>query len=71
VGGQHEQLLGKAGAGAEQAVQRFPLAEFLNAAEGGEDALVGPAVLPVVLDDLQVGAGPGFLGAEEQGGLRK
>ena len=44
--------------------------QFVEAAEGGEDGLLGAAVAPVVFDELQVGARAGLFGAEEHGGLR-
>src|SRR5262249_60360013 len=69
--GEEEDLLGEACSGGEQAIDLAAVLQVVEAAEGGEDALAGPAVLPVVFDDLEIGAGPGFLGAEEHGGLLK
>ena len=67
---QHEELVGEACPGAEQAIDGAPFLEFVEAAEGGEDGLLGAAIAPVVFDELEVGAGAGLLGAEEHGALR-
>jgi hypothetical protein len=64
-----EELLGKAGPGAEQAVDGAAVLQFVEAAEGSEDGLLGPASAPMVLDELQVGPRAGLLGAEEHGSL--
>ena len=66
-GGEQHGLAAEAGAGGEQAGQRAGGGEFVGAAEGGDDVLAVRAVLPTVLHDLQVGAGPGGLEAEEHG----
>jgi hypothetical protein len=66
-GGEQHDLAAEAGAGGEQAGQRAGGGEFVGAAEGGDDVLAVCAVLPTVLHDLQVGAGPGGLEAEEHG----
>ena len=48
----------------------WPLSlELIEPAQGGDDPLPGATVFPAVLDDLEVGAGPGRLGAEEHGDL--
>ena len=61
-------MLGKAGAGGEQAVEVAGLPEFVESAEGGEDALAHAAVVAEVFDDLQVLAVFGGFDAEEHGG---
>jgi hypothetical protein len=70
MGGEDEEFVGEACAGAEQSVDGAFLLEFIESSEGGEDGLLGPSVAPVILDELEVGAGTGFFGAEEHGGLR-
>jgi hypothetical protein len=66
-GGEQHDLVAEAGAGGEQAGQRAGGGELVGAAEGGEDVLAVRPVLPTVLHDLQVGARPGGLEAEEHG----
>ena len=68
--GDQQDRLGQAGAGGEQGVELAGLLELIEPPEGGDDALAGAAALPAVLDDLEVGAGAGGLGAEEHGALR-
>ena len=68
---QQQGLLGEAGAGGEQGVELARGLEQVQASEGGKDALFGLAVIPVVLDELEVAAWPGGFDAEEQGGLGK
>src|SRR5712692_660458 len=67
MGGEEERLPGEAGAGGEEAFQSAVLLEVIEAAERGHDALVGTAVGPVVLDDLEVLAWSGRFDAEEHG----
>jgi hypothetical protein len=64
-----QQFVGEACAGSEQGIDLAVL-ELVKSAERGEDRLLGPAVAPAIFDDLQIGAGAGFLGAEEHGELR-
>jgi hypothetical protein len=68
--GEDQPFAGEAGAGSEQSLDGAAFLEVVEAAEGGQDALVRPAVASVVCDELQVGTGTGLLGAEEQDGLR-
>ena len=67
--GQHQDRLGQAGTGDEQGVELAALLELIEPSQGGDDALPGATVLPAVLDDLEVGAWAGGLGAEEHGAL--
>ena len=60
-------LLGVAGAGGEQALQAAVSLEVVESAEGGQDALAGAPVDPVVLDDLQVAARASGFDAEKHG----
>jgi hypothetical protein len=66
---QDQELVGEAGPGVEQAVDGAALLEIVESSQGGEDALARSAVLPVVFDDLEIGAWAGLLGAEEHGCL--
>jgi hypothetical protein len=68
-GGEEHDLVAEAGAGGEQGSQSAGGGEFVGAADGGDDVLAVDAVLAAVLDDLEVGAGPGGLEAEEHGAL--
>jgi hypothetical protein len=68
-GGEQHDLIAETGAGGEQAGQCAGGSELVGAAKGGNDVLAMHAILPTVLDDLQVGAGPGGLEAEEHGTL--
>ena len=65
-----EDRLGQAGARDQQGVELAALLELIESPQGGDDPLPGAAVLPAVLDDLEVGAWAGGLGAEEHGALR-
>ena len=65
-----QEFVGEAGAGAEQAVDGAALLQVVEAAEGSEDSLPRSAVVPVVGDELEVGAWAGLFGTEEPGGLR-
>ena len=67
--GEDQQFLGEACSGSEQAIDLAIGLEFVDAPERGQDRLLRPAVAPVVLDDLQIGAWAGLLGAEEHGDL--
>ena len=67
--GQDQDRLGQAGPGEEQGVELTALLELVESPQGGYDALPGAAVLPAVLDDLEVGSRARSLGAEEQGVL--
>src|SRR6516164_553580 len=68
--GQDQDRLGQAGPGDQQGLELTALLEVVESPQGGHDALPGAAVLPTVLDDLEVGAGAGCLGTEEHGALR-
>ena len=59
--------LGQASARDQQGVELSGLLELVESPEGGDDPLPGSSVLPAVLDDLEVGACAGLLGAEEHG----
>ena len=69
--GEQQDRAGQAGAGGEQGVELAALLELIEPSQGGDDALPGAAALPAVLDDLEVGAGTGGLGAEEHGALQR
>ena len=70
VGGEQEDVFGKACSGGEQRIELAGLLELVESAEGGEDALADAAVGAGVFDDLQVLTGTGLFDAEEYGGLR-
>ena len=53
----------------QEAIELAGLLELIESPQGGEDALPWSAVFPAVLDDLEVGAWAGLLGAEEHGAL--
>ena len=67
VGREEEDGLGEAGARDQQGVELSGLLELVESPECGDDPLPGSSVLPAVLDDLEVGASAGLLGAEEHG----
>src|SRR6516165_7231104 len=67
--GQDQDRLGQAGPGDQQGLELTALLELVESPQGGHDALPGAAVLPAVLDDLEVGTRSRGLGAEEQGVL--
>jgi hypothetical protein len=69
-GRQDQEMLGKAAPGGQQTVDMAGLFQVVEATEGGEDALSWPAVNPVVFDDLEIDAWPGFFSAKEHGGLQ-
>ena len=66
---QDQDRLGQAGTGDKQRIELATLLELIESAQGGNDALPGATALPAVLDDLEVGAWAGGLGAEEHGVL--
>src|SRR5262249_44434798 len=71
AGGEQQRLLREASAGSEQGFQAAVLLEAVEAAQSGDHTLAGAAVVPVVLDDLQVAAWAGWFDAEEHAwGLR-
>ena len=70
VRGEHQDRAGKAGSRGEQGVELAALLELIESSQGGDDALAGATAFPAVLDDLEVGAGSGGLGAEEHGALQ-
>ena len=61
--------LSQAGARDQQGVELSGLLELVESPQGGDDPLSWSSVLPAVLDDLEVGACAGGLGAEEHGAL--
>jgi hypothetical protein len=69
VSREEEDGLSEAGARDEQGVELSGLLELVESPECGDDPLPWSPVLPAVLDDLEVGASSGLLGAEEHGGL--
>ena len=54
----------------EQSVELAALLGLIEPPQSGEDPLPGASALPAVLDDLEVGAGSGGLGAEKHGALQ-
>jgi hypothetical protein len=68
--GDQQDRAGQAGTGGEQDIELAALLELIEPAEGSDDALPGASGLPAVLDDLEVGAWAGRLGAEEHDALR-
>ena len=67
VSGEQEDGLGEASARDQQGVELAGLLELIESSQRGDDPLARSSVLPAVLDDLEVGAGAGLLGAEEHG----
>src|ERR1700680_2257819 len=57
-------FFGEACAGAQQGVELAGVLKLIDPAAGGNDPLSGAAILPVILDDLQVAAGAGGGGAQ-------
>jgi len=57
------------GPGAEQTFQLAALPELVEASERGDDALLAPAFLPAVFDDLQIDATSRLLLSKEHGAL--
>jgi hypothetical protein len=71
VSGEQEELLAKASAGGEEGVELTGVLEVIEATQGAKDALLGPAAIPEVFDELEVAAGSGGFDAKEHGGLAK
>ena len=69
VGREEEDGLGQACARDQEGIELPGLLELIESPQGGDDPLAGSPVLPAVLDDLEVGAWSGRLGAEEHGAL--
>ena len=69
VSRQHEDGLGQARARDQEGIELAGLLELVEPPQGGDDVLSGSTVFPAVLDDLEVGAWAGLLGAEEHGAL--
>jgi hypothetical protein len=69
LGGEQQGVLGEAGSGGEQRVELTGGLQVVEPAEGGEDALLGAAVVPGIFDELEVAARARGFDAEEQGGL--
>jgi hypothetical protein len=61
--------VGQASARGEQSIELAALLELIESTQGGDDPLPGMTVLPAVLDDLEVRAWAGLLGAEKHGVL--
>jgi len=61
--------LGEPSPRGQQGIELAALPEMIESPQGGDDPLSGASVLPAVLDDLEVGAWSGGLGAEEHGPL--
>ena len=56
VGREQQDGLGQACARGEEGIELAVLLELIETPQGGDDPLAGSAVLPAVLDDLEVGA---------------
>ena len=56
VSREQEDGLGRASAREQQGIELAGLLELIESPQGGDDPLSGSAVLPAVLDDLEVGA---------------
>jgi hypothetical protein len=69
VSREQEDGLGQAGARDQQGVELSGLLELVESPQGDDDPLPWSAALPAVLDDREVGAWAGGLGAEEHGAL--
>ena len=69
VGREQQDGLSQASARDQQGVELSGLLELVESPQGGDDPLPWSSVLPAVLDDLEVGACSGRLGAEEHGAL--
>ena len=69
--GEHEDRAGQASTRGEQAIHLAGLLELIEASQSGDDPLPGTPAFPAVLDDLEVDAGSGGLGAEEHGALQR
>ena len=69
VSGEEEDGLSQPSARGEQGVELTTLLQLVESSQGGDDALAGSSVLPAVLNDLEIGAWAGGLGAEEHGAL--
>ena len=70
MGSEDQGGLGELGAGLQQAVELSALLQLVEPPDGGDDPLSAAAVLPAVLDDLQIDVRAGSFLAEEHGGLR-
>ena len=66
---QEEDVAAVSSAREQEGVEMAGLLELVEPSQGGDDALPRPPVFPAVLDDLEVGAWSGGLGAEEHGAL--
>jgi hypothetical protein len=71
MSGEQEDLVGETSAGGQEGVQLSGVLELVQATEGAEDALLGLAAVPEVLDELAVAAGPRRFDAAEPGDLAK
>ena len=69
VGREQQYRLGQACPRGQESIELAGLLELIEPPESGDDPLPGASVLPAVLDDLEVGASAGVLGAEEHGAL--
>ena len=69
VSREEEDRLGQPCARDQQGVELATLLQSVEPPQGGDDPLSGPAILPAVLNDLEVGAWSGGFGAEEHGAL--
>ena len=61
--------MGQASPRDQEGIELAAVAELIEPAQGGDDPLPGATAFPAVLNDLEIGAGPGGLGAEEHGDL--
>src|SRR5512143_2190688 len=69
VSGEEEDGLSQPSARDQQGVELTTLLQLVESSQGGDDPLAGPSILPAVLNDLEIGAWAGGLGAEEHGAL--
>src|SRR5512143_1409916 len=69
VSGEEEDGLSQPCARGEQGVELTTLLQLVEASQGGDDPLAGPTGLRAVLNDLEIGAWAGGLGAGEHGAL--
>ena len=69
VSGKQERGVGQTSSRGHQSIELAAFLEFVEPAQSGNDPLPGTAVFPAVLDDLEVSACAGLLGAEEHGVL--
>ncbi len=67
--GKNEHGLGQTSTRGQKSIELAAFLELVESAQRGNDPLPRATILPTVLDDLEVGASAGLLGAEEHGAL--